>query len=218
MEYDRPTSLMCRSSVVAGIVFTIGHSTHSAEKLLELLRLHEITAVADVRSQPYSRVNAQFNREVLQADLKAMKISYVFLGRELGARTHDRTCYVDGKVQYDLLARSSSFQEGLARVEKGTQGHRIALLCAEKDPLVCHRAILVCRHLVARGLEAVHILETGRLERHEDALARLLAEVGVQSRDLFRSREELIAEAYAQRGEQIAYVEKAEDAPGRVTR
>ena len=67
-------------------LFTIGHSTHSWEKFLELLRQHRIEAVADVRSSPYSQFNPHFNRESLQLALPQQGISYVFLGEELGAR------------------------------------------------------------------------------------------------------------------------------------
>jgi uncharacterized protein (DUF488 family) len=190
------------------IVFTIGHSTHSSAKLIELLRRNEITAVADVRSQPYSRMNPQFNRETFQSALKAAGTAYVFLGRELGARSEDRSCYVDGKVQYDRLAKTALFQEGLTRVKQGAARYRIALLCAEKDPLTCHRTILVVRHLTARGLQAAHIREDGRLEPHEAALDRLLKEVGVRGDDFFKPRQELVDEAYAKRGNEIAYVEK----------
>lgn len=193
---------------MADLVYTIGHSTHSMEKLIELLTAHDVTAVADVRSHPYSRFNPQFNREAVLKDLKKVGLAYVFLGRELGARPEDQGCYAEGTVQYDLLARTSLFQEGLARLARGVGGHRIALMCAEKDPLTCHRAILVCRHLATRGVRVQHILEDGRIESHEEALRRLVAELGLAERDLFRSRDELIAEAYYRRGQQIAYTEK----------
>jgi uncharacterized protein (DUF488 family) len=188
-------------------VYTIGHSTHSTEKLIQLLATHDVTAVADVRSQPYSRINPQFNRESLRAVLKTAGIAYVFLGHELGARTVDKSCYIDGKVQYDLLARKTLFQEGLERIAQGVGRYRIALMCAEKDPLMCHRAILVCRHLAVRGITAKHILEDGGLESHDDALTRLLAELGIDEHDLFRSRDDLITEAYSLRGQRIAYSE-----------
>jgi uncharacterized protein (DUF488 family) len=191
-------------------IFTIGHSTHSIGNLVDLLALYKVTAIADVRSYPYSRFNPQFNRESLRADLKASGISYVFLGRELGARTEDRSCYVEGRVQYDLLARTELFQSGLTRVAEGARRHRVALLCAEKDPLVCHRGILICRHLACRGISSEHILSNGQLESHDESLSRLLAEEGLMG-DLFRTRDNLITEAYDRRGRQIAYTEK--DAP-----
>jgi len=197
---------------VGDLVYTIGHSTHSIERFIELLVSYSVTAVADVRSRPYSRFNPQFNRETLRAALKTRGVSYVFLGRELGARCEDRSCYVDGRVRYDLLARTGPFQEGLTRVAEGAASHRIALMCAEKDPLTCHRAILVCRHLATRGIAAQHVLEDGRLESHDDAISRLLSELGIAERDLFRGREQLIAEAYDRRGQQIAYTENVPSA------
>lgn len=190
-------------------VYTIGHSTHSTDRLIQLLIGHGVNALVDVRSQPYSRVNPQFNRESLRTEMKTAGISYVFLGRELGARPADRSCYIDGQVQYDLLARTALFQEGLTRVAQGLTSHRVALMCAEKDPLACHRTILVCRHLRAVcGISAQHILGDGRLESHEDALTRLIAELDMPERDLFRSRDELVLNAYSLRGQQIAYSEK----------
>ena len=189
------------------VLFTIGHSTHPAERVLGLLGQHGVTAVADVRSRPYSRMNPQFNREAFTALLKAAGIAYVFLGRELGARTEDRNCYVEGKVQYGLLAQTELFRAGLDRLILGMASHRVALMCAEKDPLTCHRTILVSRHLAARGVAVEHILEGGRLESHDAALSRLLSELGLPEHDLFRGREEIVEEAYAKRGAHIAYSE-----------
>src|SRR5579884_1106329 len=187
-------------------VFTIGHSTHGADKFRDLLTGHGVDAVADVRSSPYSRFNPRFNREKLSADLKKTRIAYVFLGAELGARSEDRSCYIDGKVQYDLLAQTQLFRHGLGRVIRGARTHRIALMCAEKDPLTCHRCILVSRYLVAQQVDVQHILADGRLESHAEALARLLREL--QLPELLRPRDEVVEEAYRVRGDEIAYVEK----------
>lgn len=192
-------------------VYTIGHSTHPIDGFIGLLKRHGITALADVRSSPYSRFNPQFNRETLRAALDAADIQYVFLGDELGARSQDRSCYVNGRAEYELLAKTQQFQHGLTRVAQGAEKHVIALMCAEKDPLTCHRTVLVARHLALRGLDIQHILEDGRLESHGDAVARLLAETGVPDHDLFRSREELIDEAYHRRGMEIAYTESPND-------
>lgn len=190
------------------VVYTIGHSSHSIEKLIELLTAHDVTAVADVRSRPYSRFRPHFNRESLSSRLKEAGIAYVFFGRELGGRPEDRACYVEGTVQYDRLARTSLFQEGLRRVAGGVKRHRISLLCAEEDPLVCHRGILVCRHLATKGIEAMHIRESGRLDGHDEALARLIKDLGLPERDLFRTSDTFVDEAYDRRGRQIAYTEK----------
>lgn len=193
------------------VVYTIGHSVHPIEEFIGLLMRHQITAVADVRSSPYSRFNPQFNREALKSALEHAGIEYVFLGDELGARSKDRSCYVNGQVDYDLLGSTLPFKRGLDRIVQGAEKHRIALMCAEKDPLACHRAILVSRHLVARGFVVQHILEDGSLQSHDEAVSRLLDEIGLPEHDLFRSREEMVDEAYRRRGLEIAYTEESRD-------
>lgn len=189
--------------------FTIGHSTHNIEKFIGLLKQHQITALVDVRSSPYSRVNPQFNRESLKEVLREQEIAYVFLGKELGARSNDPTCYVRGKVQYDRLAKTDLFSEGLDRVRQGAEKYRIALMCAEKDPLACHRTILVTRHLVGRGMSAQHILEDGSLESHDAAIERLMRQLKLPEGDMFRSRSDWAQDAYRLQGDRIAYEEAA---------
>jgi uncharacterized protein (DUF488 family) len=187
-------------------VFTIGHSTHPQEHFIALLQQHDITAVSDVRSKPYSRVNPQFNREDLGHALQAHGIAYRFLGKELGARSDDPACYQDGKVQYERLAETKLFRHGLKRVLRGMkEGFRIALMCAEREPLECHRTILVARHLADFGLDVQHIHANGKLESHADAVNRLAQTFNLPEDDMFRSREELLAEAYHRQGERIAY-------------
>src|SRR5271168_1164248 len=132
------------------IVFTIGHSNHSPEHFLALLQRHSITALCDVRSHPYSLRNPQFNREELKESLRPHSIKYIFLGKELGARSEDPSCYDRGKISYDRLAQTALFQQGLDRIQEGTKTHRVAIMCAEKEPLDCHRTVLVARYLVVR--------------------------------------------------------------------
>lgn len=186
-------------------IFTIGHSNHPLDKFLELLGHHDISAVADVRSHPYSRYNPQFNREALKAALQGSKIAYVFLGSELGARSEDPNCCENGQVRYDRLSETPIFRKGLDRLVRGASDHRIAMMCAEKDPLTCHRALLVSRSLEAKGVPILHILEDGSLESHQEAIERLMKELGFPEVDLFRSRAEMIADAYEERGHQIAF-------------
>ena len=156
-------------------ILTVGHSNHSWEAFLALLTRHGVTALGDVRSAPYSRFNPHFNRKALSASLSASGIAYVWLGRELGGRPDDRACYEDGELRYDRLAQTALYREGIERVLHGTAEHRLALMCAEKDPLHCHRALLVSRSLEERGLEVAHILADGGLELHDSAMDRLLA-------------------------------------------
>lgn len=192
----------------AGLVVTIGHSTHSLEAFLALLQKHGVTAIADVRSAPFSRFNPQFNKDALERSLKAVGIKYVFLGRELGARSDDPSCYENGRVQYGRLARTELFRSGIERVIRGAQEQRIALMCAEKEPLECHRTLLVARGLDEQGIAVAHILSDGRLETHRDAMERLLDVTGLPHEDLFRSREVLLAQALARQEVKVAYVDE----------
>jgi uncharacterized protein (DUF488 family) len=192
-------------------LFTVGHSTQSWERFLELLTRHRIGAIADVRSSPHSARFPQFNREILIRSLREAGIHYLFLGEELGARRSEQECYVNGVAHYDQIARMPAFRVGLDRVRNGVGKFRLALMCAEKDPLECHRTILVCRQF-RDDLEIRHILNDGKIENHADAEARLLAEEKVPSGDFFTPREQLIAQAYNRRGVKIAYHERVEAA------
>ena len=193
-----------------GTVLTIGHSTHSMDAFIELLQRHGVTAVADVRAAPYSRFNPQFNREPLAGSLVACGIAYAFMGSELGGRSNDPSCYENGRISYELLGGIPSFQSGLDRVAQGATRHRIALMCSEKEPLECHRGLLVAPALEARGVSVAHIRPEGELELHADAMCRLIAmhgmEDAIESQRLFpRSRDERIAEAINRQAHRFAH-------------
>jgi uncharacterized protein (DUF488 family) len=188
-------------------LYSIGHSNHCIDRFLDLLALHEIRAVADVRSSPYSRYSPQFSRESLEQALKTRTISYVFLGDELGARRDEPECYQNGRVDYGLVAGTMAFQRGLDRLVEGASKMKVAMMCAEQDPLTCHRAILVARAIAGRGIDVAHILSDGTLESQAAAERRLLVECNLQYEDLFVTREERIEDAYQRRGQSIAYEE-----------
>lgn len=187
-------------------IFTVGHSTHSIGRFMELLETHGVRAIADVRSTPYSRRQPQFNREDLQSALEAKGIAYVFLGKELGARSEDPACYGGGRVKYRSLAQTELFQAGLQRIRDGSKRMKLALMCAEKEPLGCHRTILIARELVKRGNKVVHILANGNIETHDRAMRRLFVHLGLPEHDLFRSDAELLDDAYSEQEKRIAYV------------
>jgi uncharacterized protein (DUF488 family) len=188
------------------MIYTVGHSNHAIEHFLGLLQAHGITLLADVRSTPYSRFNPQFRRDALLTALQKVGIEYLFLGEELGARSKDRSCYDDGRVSYRKLAASELFRQGIERLLAASKTHRVAIMCAEKDPLDCHRTILVTRELVEGGIQVAHILATGDIESHDDAMARLRAKLKFDSENLFGDSD-LNEQAYELRGRQIAYVD-----------
>jgi uncharacterized protein (DUF488 family) len=129
------------------------------------------------------------------------------LGQELGARRNERECYVDQKVEFAIVARLPLFRQGLHYLRQSIAGSRTVLLCAEKDPLTCHRTILVCRCLRKDDIDIRHILEDGTIEKHADAENRLLALMKMPSRSLFQSKDDLIEEAYDRQGERIAFAD-----------
>ncbi|MDD3925776.1 MAG: DUF488 domain-containing protein [bacterium] len=191
------------------MIYTIGHSNHNIQTFIELLRKHDITALGDVRSHPYSRYATQYSKDAIKSALTDAGIAYVFLGDELGARSKNYACYEQGKVQYDRLAQEPSFAEGIKRIMRGMDRYRIVLMCAEKDPLVCHRALLVARKLCEKGVLISHIQANGSLERHQDMESRLLVACKLPAGDLFREREEFVAKAYSIQGDRVAYKDES---------
>ncbi|MET0532671.1 MAG: DUF488 domain-containing protein [Steroidobacter sp.] len=188
------------------MIYTVGHSNHPLPRFLELLRGPGITLLADVRSTPYSRFNPQFRKDALAAALGEIGIEYLFLGEELGARSKDRACYDEGRVSYRKLAETELFRQGIERLLDAAKSHTTAIMCAEKDPLDCHRTILVARVLETRGEQIAHILASGEIQSHEETMARLRAKVGLEDQDLFGS-EDVNERAYELRGKEIAYVD-----------
>jgi uncharacterized protein (DUF488 family) len=186
-------------------IFTIGYSSFSVDVFIKTLKKYKINAVVDVRSQPYSQFKPEFNRESLKKELLKNNIAYVFLGEECGARVTDPNCYIDGKVNYDLVAQNQKFKAGLERIKNGMVKYNIVLMCAEKDPINCHRMILVCRNLQSSGVQIKHILSNGRFEDHKNSEQRLLNLYNLSYPDMFRSDEQKLDNAYSQQGKKIAY-------------
>src|SRR5262249_33445779 len=144
---------------------TIGHSNHPIERFIELVRGAEVTAIADVRSTPASRRYPWFNQARLAPRLADEGIAYVPLGDALGGRPRDPRLYrEDGVADYASMARRDASPPAPARVAEGTRRYRLCLLCAEREPLDCHRCLLVARALKTRGFAIGHLLVDGTIE------------------------------------------------------
>ncbi len=151
-------------------LWTIGHSNHTFERFVELLRSEEIEFVVDVRSYPYSRFAEQFNREKLEVALPAANIRYLFLGEELGGRPSREDHYdAEGRALYDRMAEEPSFRAAIERLIGGSREHRLALMCSEGEPHECHRRLLVGKVLAEHGVQLHHILPNGAVDV-EDAV------------------------------------------------
>jgi uncharacterized protein (DUF488 family) len=200
-------------------LFTIGHSNHDLDRFLALLQSNGVTAVADVRSRPYSRRLPHFNRPWLESELAARDFVYVFLGDLLGGRPTAAELYdEEGRVVYERVRETAAFQRGLEHLLQGMQERRIALMCSEEDPLDCHRGLMITPALVERGVAPLHLRKDGSAETTAAVEQRLLKETQLDSRlepDLFRSATDtevrcVLAEAYAMMGRKKAYRIQAE--------
>jgi uncharacterized protein (DUF488 family) len=186
-------------------LFTIGHSNFAAERFVALLRDVGVKAVADVRSIPASRFCPWFSAKNLAPLLAGARIGYSFFGDELGGRPRDRLLYCDGVADYEAMARRPSFQADLGRVLAIAAEQRPCLMCSERDPLDCHRCLLVARALAGRGVTIGHIRHDGGIESHA-AVERRLLELAGEDSDLFATgQDERLAAAYRRRARTVAY-------------
>jgi uncharacterized protein (DUF488 family) len=189
---------------------TIGHSNLELEAFLALLAQHRVQTLADVRSRPASFRFPQFNREPLEAGLSSAGIRYEFLGETLGGRPADPRVYrEDGLVDYAARRRAPDFIEGLERALALSGASVAALMCAEEDPLQCHRFLMICPSLLERSVTPVHIRRGGALESQSDAEDRLLVLHGfddVTSTSLFTSgREDALRDALVLQSKDFAF-------------
>lgn len=196
-------------------VYTIGCSTNTLEQFLELLKIYDINCIVDVRSIPFSKYTSQFNRESLQIYLKKHNILYIWMGKEFGARRENKNLYsVQGYLDFEKVRKDTDFLYGVQRIKKGiAKGYKISLMCTEKDPITCHRTILVAKGLEDNYIDVKHILQDGRLISQNKIEERLL-DMYFKDRNQInfdmllgnsKTEEEMIEEAYRRRNKEIGY-------------
>jgi uncharacterized protein (DUF488 family) len=179
-------------------LLTIGHSNLAADRFVELLKNGEVTTLADVRSVPFSRWCPWFSRRPLAERLAREEIGYLELGDALGGRPRDPRLYRDGAPDYEAMARAPEFLAGIARLREAMDRGHVCIMCAERDPLDCHRCLLIARVLAERGIAIGHILGDGAIEPHAATEQRLLAALRGGA-DLFGDDAARLAEAYRRR-------------------
>lgn len=192
------------------MIYTIGHSNHTVEKFLKILENNNINCICDVRSIPYSRFAEEYNRENIKEVLNKNNIEYLYLGEELGARRKEESLKTNGTVDFDKVAVDEKFLKGIERIQIGIKkGYRIALMCTEKEPLECHRTILISKKLTDIGIKVVHILPNGTLtdrqQIEKDLLEKYLPDKNQIS--IFETYESLdfLKEAYRRANYEIGY-------------
>ncbi|MBM3649768.1 MAG: DUF488 domain-containing protein [Alphaproteobacteria bacterium] len=174
------------------VIKTIGHSNHAIERFVALLAAGGVETVVDVRSTPYSRRFPQFGRERLAGSLAAAGLLYRWEGAALGGKPRDG-------AGYEALAERPEFKQAVDRLVAGAGESTLCLMCAEKEPLDCHRTVLVSRRLAERGVAVEHLLADGGRKAHAALEDELLAASDRGAPDLFttaQDRAERLAEAW----------------------
>ena len=205
------------SSSSLGTLYTIGYSGFpEIQGFIAELKKYGINVLIDVRSSPYSAYYAQFNKENLEKSLRAAGIYYRNYAKEFGARQESKDFYVNGVLNFKLFTESSQFAEGLSKVDTAKRaGYQPALMCAEKNPTDCHRAIMLGKKLEDERYEVIHIMPGNKIKTQ--------AEIGNELLDLYfpdrsqlslfsfddRDENDLIQEAYAKQNLKIGF--KLED-------
>lgn len=184
-------------------LYTIGYCRYSPESFLDTMRKHDIGAVVDVRANPYSRTFPFYNRENINNYLRTNSIYYLSFAEEFGGRPKDPDLYINGKPDPEKFAASENFKHGVKRLAEGLDKFNVCLMCAQKDPIICHRAILIGHqfrllypdariiHITPEKLETQAELDRRVLARFHKGQAQLLGSVGPEAR-----KQELL-DAYA---------------------
>lgn len=190
-------------------LYTVGYAGFTIDAFVALLRSLGVAVVCDVRSVPYSRRHPAFNLRALRARLAAEGVAYLFLGRELGARRSEEEAYTGDRVDFARVRELEGFRSALRRLVALLASGPAAVLCAERDPVTCHRLILVGRALQLEArVEILHLWDDGRVETQASVERRLLVLHGASQGELFPEAEEPLSRAYRLQGESIAFVRR----------
>jgi len=191
-------------------LFTMGHSSLEFPQFVRRLQDSSVELLIDVRSRPHSSRFPQFSQPDFEKMLGDEGFSYLYLGEELGGRPDDPDAYrSDGRVDYRKRRRSYAFRAGVERILAEIERRTCALMCAEEDPLECHRFLMICPELVLMGIQPFHIRKGSKLEDQVAAENRLLELNGfgdVATCTLFpQARAEALEEAYELQAGKFAY-------------
>jgi len=205
-----PRSTLQLDSQEPKTLFTVGHSNWEFPPFAKLLRQSGVDLLVDVRSKPFSARFPQFSQPGFAALLAVEGIAYLHLGEELGGRPDDPDVYrSDGLVDYKARRKSYAFRASIERLLKELERHSVALMCAEEDPLECHRFLMICPELAPLGIQPLHLRKASPPETQEAAENRLLVSNGfgsVAQNTLFPElRTEALEKAYVLQAERFAF-------------
>lgn len=191
-------------------IYTIGYSGFSMENFIKKLRDFSIRCVIDVRSIPYSQYFNEYDKEFLAYTLKNNSIFYRNYSREFGARQENSNYYTDGHLDFSKFTQSDHFKCGIQKIDAGImQGYSFVLMCSEKNPIDCHRCIMIGREFSKLGYKVTNILPDKTIDQSK--IDEMLLDIyckNYKQLNFFESSKnhsELIEFAYKERGKEIAY-------------
>lgn len=197
-------------------IYTIGYSGINIKDFILILKYYRISCLVDTRSVPYSKYFMDFDKNILGSTLKNNNIKYENYDKEFGARQNNINFYSkDGYLDFSKFVKSSIFISGIDKIKKEMDlGYTFILMCSEKDPIDCHRSIMVAREFYKKGYNIINILydknniiEYTQTDIENRLLDRYFSEKGqgllFDNMDL--SRKSLIDIAYKKRNIEIGY-------------
>ena len=168
-------------------IYTIGYGNRSIGEFIEVLHQHEIAYLIDVRSAPYSRYKPEFSKAQLANALDQHGIRYVFMGDTLGGRPDDKTCYVNGKLDYEKVKEREYYERGIERLHTAfSQQQSVVLMCSEGKPETCHRCKLIGATLITQDIPVTHIDENDEQVTQAKVIERLKEVTILQNYDKFQ--------------------------------
>jgi uncharacterized protein (DUF488 family) len=189
-------------------IFTIGHSNLEISDFINLLLANKIELVVDVRSAPYSKLYPHFNRNPLEVSLTKNSIKYIFLGDSVGGRSNNIEDYSKGRVVYKKIAEKKEYISSINTIIQNSSKYKIVLMCSEKEPLECHRTLLISRSIEAHMVKILHIHRDGQIESQSEGIQRLLKIWKLDSPNLFGEDAERIDEAFTKQESKYAYFDE----------
>lgn len=173
-------------------LFSIGHGNKSIDEFIEELKSFDIAYLVDVRTSPYSKWNPQFNQLALQNSMKNVGVVYVYMGDVLGGLPNDSSCYTNGRIDYTKMANKDTFKTGLDRLIVANQkGIKLAIMCSESEPDMCHRSKLIGQELRKRNIIINHIIGSYKSISQIDVINILTKGNGIVN--LFGEEESLVS-------------------------
>ena len=146
-------------------VFTIGHSHHSLEEFIKLLKDAGVEILIDIRNRPWNPFIPSFSKETMKMDLFGRGIVYFFMGNRLGLTPSDKSFInIDETVNYEKYEKSEDFVSAINWIIDRSREGQVCLMAGQANPFQCHRHWLLGQSLLAKGVSVIHLMDDGTKE------------------------------------------------------